>query len=152
MDRLVPQHALGQFLGKDAPSGQLRKNVGDVDERVPAVGVGGLGLVGGFVKGVHFLSDLGGHLRGYARHGRAGSRCAGRWRGVFCLHAAGVAPGMWPRVRKGQDMLWLPQRPEQARDMTTTDAPALSYSSAAGRWVVAVTVLGSGIAALDATV
>jgi EmrB/QacA subfamily drug resistance transporter len=36
--------------------------------------------------------------------------------------------------------------------MTTTDAPALSYSSAAGRWVVAVTVLGSGIAALDATV
>jgi EmrB/QacA subfamily drug resistance transporter len=49
-------------------------------------------------------------------------------------------------------MLWLPQRPEQARDMTTTDAPALSYSSAAGRWVVAVTVLGSGIAALDATV
>jgi EmrB/QacA subfamily drug resistance transporter len=36
--------------------------------------------------------------------------------------------------------------------MTTTDAPALSYSSAAGRWVVAITVLGSGIAALDATV
>jgi EmrB/QacA subfamily drug resistance transporter len=36
--------------------------------------------------------------------------------------------------------------------MTTTRAPALSYSSAAGRWVVAVTVLGSGIAALDATV
>jgi EmrB/QacA subfamily drug resistance transporter len=36
--------------------------------------------------------------------------------------------------------------------MTTADAPALSYSSAAGRWVVAVTVLGSGIAALDATV
>ena len=36
--------------------------------------------------------------------------------------------------------------------MTTADPPALSYSSAAGRWVVAVTVLGSGIAALDATV
>src|SRR5258707_2454228 len=36
--------------------------------------------------------------------------------------------------------------------MTTADAPALSYSSAAGRWVVAVTVLGSGIAAVDATV
>jgi EmrB/QacA subfamily drug resistance transporter len=36
--------------------------------------------------------------------------------------------------------------------MTTADTPALSYSSAAGRWVVAVTVLGSGIAALDATV
>ena len=36
--------------------------------------------------------------------------------------------------------------------MTTTDAPALSYSSAPGRWVVAITVLGSGIAALDATV
>jgi hypothetical protein len=32
------------------------------------------------------------------------------------------------------------------------DAPALSYSSARGRWVVAITVLGSGIAALDATV
>lgn len=30
--------------------------------------------------------------------------------------------------------------------------PGLSYSSASGRWVVAVTVLGSGIAALDATV
>jgi MFS family permease len=39
-----------------------------------------------------------------------------------------------------------------ARDMTTTDAPALLFSSAPGRWVVAVTVLGSGIAALDATV
>ena len=36
--------------------------------------------------------------------------------------------------------------------MTTADAPALSYSSAPGRWVLAVTVLGSGIAALDATV
>jgi EmrB/QacA subfamily drug resistance transporter len=32
------------------------------------------------------------------------------------------------------------------------DAPDLSYSSAAGRWVLAVSVLGSGIAALDATV
>jgi EmrB/QacA subfamily drug resistance transporter len=38
------------------------------------------------------------------------------------------------------------------RDMATVDAPALTYSSAPGRWVVAVTVLGSGIAALDATV
>jgi len=36
--------------------------------------------------------------------------------------------------------------------MTTADAPALSYSSAPGRWVLALTVLGSGIAALDATV
>ena len=36
--------------------------------------------------------------------------------------------------------------------MTTADAPALSYSSAPGRWVLAATVLGSGIAALDATV
>ncbi len=36
--------------------------------------------------------------------------------------------------------------------MTTADAPALTYSSAPGRWVLAVTVLGSGIAALDATV
>src|SRR5450755_3121473 len=36
--------------------------------------------------------------------------------------------------------------------MTTPDVPALSYSSVAGRWVVAITVLGSGIAALDATV
>ena len=72
LDRLVPQHALGQFLGKDAPGGQLRKNVGDVDERVPAVGVGELGLVGGFVKVVHFLSDLAGHLRGYGPHVEAG--------------------------------------------------------------------------------
>ena len=32
------------------------------------------------------------------------------------------------------------------------DDPGLSYSSAAGRWVLAVSVLGSGIAALDATV
>jgi EmrB/QacA subfamily drug resistance transporter len=35
---------------------------------------------------------------------------------------------------------------------TTADAPALSYSSAPGRWVLVITVLGSGIAALDATV
>ena len=34
---------------------------------------------------------------------------------------------------------------------TAGDAPALAYSSAPGRWVLAVTVLGSGIAALDAT-
>jgi EmrB/QacA subfamily drug resistance transporter len=38
------------------------------------------------------------------------------------------------------------------RDTTTPDAPALSYSSVPGRWVVAVTVLGSGITALDVTV
>jgi EmrB/QacA subfamily drug resistance transporter len=36
--------------------------------------------------------------------------------------------------------------------MTAAEGPALSYSSAPGRWVVAITVLGSGIAALDATV
>jgi MFS family permease len=36
--------------------------------------------------------------------------------------------------------------------VTIAEAPALSYSSAPGRWVLAVTVLGSGIAALDATV
>ena len=36
--------------------------------------------------------------------------------------------------------------------MTAVDAPGLSYSSASGRWVLAVSVLGSGIAALDATV
>jgi len=36
--------------------------------------------------------------------------------------------------------------------MTAAEGPALSYSSAAGRWVLAITVLGSGIAALDATV
>jgi MFS family permease len=36
--------------------------------------------------------------------------------------------------------------------MTPTGAPALVFSSAPGHWVVAVTVLGSGIAALDATV
>src|SRR3954454_1319666 len=42
-------------------------------------------------------------------------------------------------------------RAELGSDMTTADAPALRYSSAPGRWVLAVTVLGSGIAALDAT-
>jgi len=36
--------------------------------------------------------------------------------------------------------------------MTTAAAPSLSYSSAPGRWVLLVTVLGSGIASLDATV
>ena len=36
--------------------------------------------------------------------------------------------------------------------MSTPDIPALSYSSAPGRWVLAITVLGSGMAALDATV
>ena len=36
--------------------------------------------------------------------------------------------------------------------MTTADGPALTYSSAPGRWVLAITVLGSGIASLDATV
>jgi EmrB/QacA subfamily drug resistance transporter len=36
--------------------------------------------------------------------------------------------------------------------MITADAPGLAYSSAPGRWVLAVSVLGSGIAALDATV
>jgi EmrB/QacA subfamily drug resistance transporter len=36
--------------------------------------------------------------------------------------------------------------------MTSAGAPALSYSSAPGRWVLAITVLGSGIASLDATV
>jgi EmrB/QacA subfamily drug resistance transporter len=36
--------------------------------------------------------------------------------------------------------------------MITADGTALSYSSAPGRWVLAITVLGSGMAALDATV
>jgi EmrB/QacA subfamily drug resistance transporter len=36
--------------------------------------------------------------------------------------------------------------------MTTSDAPPLLYSSVPGRWVVAVTALGSGLTALDATV
>jgi EmrB/QacA subfamily drug resistance transporter len=36
--------------------------------------------------------------------------------------------------------------------MTTAGEAGLAYSSAPGRWVLAVTVLGSGIAALDATV
>ena len=35
--------------------------------------------------------------------------------------------------------------------MTTVEQP-LTYSSAAGRWVIAATVLGSGIAAIDSTV
>ena len=34
----------------------------------------------------------------------------------------------------------------------TADAPAVALSSAPGRWVLAITVLGSGLAALDATV
>jgi EmrB/QacA subfamily drug resistance transporter len=36
--------------------------------------------------------------------------------------------------------------------MATTEAPALSLSTAAGRWVIAITVFGSGIAFVDATV
>jgi EmrB/QacA subfamily drug resistance transporter len=35
---------------------------------------------------------------------------------------------------------------------TTNPAPGLRYATGAGRWVLAATVLGSGIAALDATV
>lgn len=54
--------------------------------------------------------------------------------------------GVWTACRICQLAVML------ARDMTTTDASALLFSSAPGRWVVAVTVLGSGIAALDATV
>jgi EmrB/QacA subfamily drug resistance transporter len=38
------------------------------------------------------------------------------------------------------------------REMTTAVPPALSYSSVPGRWVVAITVLGSGLTALDGTV
>jgi hypothetical protein len=34
--------------------------------------------------------------------------------------------------------------------MITAGVPALSYSSAPGRWVLAITVLGSVIAALEA--
>jgi EmrB/QacA subfamily drug resistance transporter len=37
-------------------------------------------------------------------------------------------------------------------EMATAEAPGLVFSSAPGRWVVAITVLGSGIAAIDATV
>ena len=36
--------------------------------------------------------------------------------------------------------------------MTTAEAPALTFSSVPGRWVLTLTVLGSGIASLDATV
>jgi len=36
--------------------------------------------------------------------------------------------------------------------MTTADVSDLTYSSARGRWVLVITVLGSGIASLDATV
>jgi hypothetical protein len=36
--------------------------------------------------------------------------------------------------------------------MADAAGPALTYSSAPGRWVLAITVLGSGMAALDATV
>jgi EmrB/QacA subfamily drug resistance transporter len=41
---------------------------------------------------------------------------------------------------------------EMVGRMTAVDAPSLLLSSAPGRWVLAVTVLGSGIASLDATV
>jgi EmrB/QacA subfamily drug resistance transporter len=41
---------------------------------------------------------------------------------------------------------------EAAAHMTAVGAPSLPLSSVPGRWVVAVTVLGSGIASLDATV
>ncbi len=34
----------------------------------------------------------------------------------------------------------------------TADAPAVAFSSAPGRWLLAITVLGSGMAALDATI
>jgi EmrB/QacA subfamily drug resistance transporter len=44
-----------------------------------------------------------------------------------------------------------PGRPLSA-DTATAAAPGLAYKSATGRWVLAATVLGSGIAALDATV
>ena len=36
--------------------------------------------------------------------------------------------------------------------MTTADVSDLTYSSARGRWVLVITVFGSGIATLDATV
>jgi MFS family permease len=40
-----------------------------------------------------------------------------------------------------------------SRDMTApADSPGLSFTSVPGRWVLAVTVLGAGIASLDATV
>ena len=39
-----------------------------------------------------------------------------------------------------------------AGSATTDPTPGLRYATAAGRWVLAATVLGSGIAALDATV
>ena len=41
---------------------------------------------------------------------------------------------------------------ETAETHVTADADALRLSSARGRWVVTATVLGSGMAALDATV
>jgi uncharacterized membrane protein len=46
----------------------------------------------------------------------------------------------------------MPERALQRPDVTIAEAPALSYSSSLGRWVLAITVLGSGIAALDAAV
>ena len=45
-----------------------------------------------------------------------------------------------------------PGRRRMAGSAATDPAPGLRYASAAGRWVLAATVLGSGIAALDATV
>lgn len=59
-----------------------------------------------------------------------------RWRPPARCSPAATSTGQIP-VRPG---------------VTTRDAPALSFSSEAGRWVAAVTALGSGLAFLDATV
>lgn len=45
-----------------------------------------------------------------------------------------------------------PNESAQSGDTATNAAPGLTYRSGTGRWVLAATVLGSGIAALDATV
>src|SRR6201994_373892 len=79
----------------------------------------------------------------------------GCWTGRRCT-------GCWPRSTRSawtcsRCASWrlAPEHQNPAKgsaEMADADGPALTYSSAPGRWVLAITVLGSGIAALDATV
>ncbi len=55
-------------------------------------------------------------------------------------------------ARYGNDRGDKAGRPGNGGDELSSDVPALTYASGKGRWVIAGTVLGSGIAALDATV
>src|SRR5215469_1195961 len=77
---------------------------------------------------------------------RQPQQCSRRQAGARAAWSRCHPAGFWVACRICQLAVML------ARDMTTTGARAPVFSSAPGHWVVAVTVLGSGIAALDATV